>query len=125
MSLGLFGRDFTNRVAYVNVNDTGDALFHDHVSRRRDLRDASRLDRGGAAYYRDTPDYEAWLHNLDAFGADLLWIARLPPWALGHPYRRDDAGFPLEADWAEQHPDRFRRVFGSPRVRIYEIVPHT
>ena len=79
-------------------------------------------ERNGVGYYRREPRYRAWEANLAAAGVDLLVVRRLPPWNRGK-YRSDERGFPLESVWAERHPERFRRVYASPVVRIYEHTP--
>lgn len=118
----LYGRDFSNRVRYVNVNANRDRLFHDHVANY--MGSPGELVPGyqGAAYYRRNADYEAWLANLQAFGADILVVERLTPENIGKGYARDPGGFPLEALWAEQHGEKFKRVYASQLIRIYEIL---
>ena len=76
----------------------------------------------GVAYYRRNADYEAWLANLEAFGADILVVERLTPENIGKGYEHNPIGFPLESMWAEEHCEKFKRVYASALVRIYEIL---
>ena len=119
----LYGGNLANRVCHVNVNRCPGWLFHDYVQRFTGDRSARRKDRNGVAYTRSDARYPAWAANLDSAGADLLFVERLTPWNLEKSYRRDGQGFPLEAIWADGHPGKFKRVFASPVVRIYEILP--
>ncbi len=118
----LYGRDFSNRVRYVNVNQGRDWLFHDHVRNFPDDPTPLRQDRNGVGYYRRDSDYNSWLANLQAAGADLLVVSRLTHYNLKKDYLRDGRGYPLEAIWAHQHPEKFRRVYEARGVRIYEVL---
>jgi hypothetical protein len=118
----LYGRDFTNRVVYVNVNRSRGWMLHDFVRAFRGDRAALRGDRNAVALYRCDARYPAWAANLEAADVDLLFVERLTPYNLQKEYARDQQGFPLESMWAERHPEKFRRVYGSPIVRIYEVL---
>jgi|GEM_PF-3294128 len=118
----LFGKGFKNQVKYVDVCRGAGSFFHDHVRRYRGDRRPLRHDRNGVAYYRSRAGYGDWMRNLEDFQADLLFVERLTPLNLQKGYQRDRQGFPLESRWAEQHPERFRKVFQSPVTRIYEIL---
>ncbi len=118
----LYGRDLSNRVRYVNVTPFDDWLFHDYVRNFEGDRIPLRSDRNGVHYYRSGADYAAWLANLRAEGADILFTQRLTYFNLKKSYVRDPEGFPLESIWAERHTEKFKRVYASSRVRIYQIL---
>ena len=67
------------------------------------------------------PLLAAWMANLKAAGADILFAQRLAYFNLKKSYIRDPEGFPLESIWAERHSEEFKRVYASSWVRIYEI----
>jgi hypothetical protein len=117
-----YGSRFTNRVRYININDREGALFHHHFKRVGLLQDKKGLDRTGHGYYRSDPSPEAWLRNLEAFGANLLLVSRMPM-RKRSPERSVQAGegFPLEESWASERPERFTKVFANEKVRIYEV----
>ena len=127
-TLPYYGRTLSNRVCYVNVNRGRDWFFHDHVFQFSEDKTLLLEDRNGVAYYRRHKHYPAWIANLDAAGADLLIADQLVPWNRPE-FRRDRMNkyvcdqqyFPIESIWAERHTEKFRCVYASPIVRIYEI----
>jgi len=118
----LYGRDFSSRVRYVNVNRSRGWMLHDFVHASRNDRAAPGSDRNAVRLYRRDARYPAWAANLDAAGADILFVERLTGFNLQKEYARDAQGFPLESIWAERHPEKFRKVYDSPVARIYEVL---
>jgi len=118
----LYGRHFSNRVVYVNVNRSRGWMFHDFVRAFRGDRATLSSDRNAVRLYRRDARYPAWTANLDAAAVDILFVERLTGFNLQKEYARDRQGFPLESMWAERHPEKFRKVYDSPVARIYEIV---
>ncbi len=120
----LYGKGFSNSVAYVSVNSRQGWMFHDHVKNFEGDRTALMEDRNGARYYRNRASYPDWIVNLDTWGADLLVCSRLMPWNQGREkgYVYDARGFPLESIWAERHDRKFRKVFESPFYKIFEVI---
>ena len=57
----------------------------------------------------------AWLGNLTALGARYLCVLR--ELSDNDPAER----FPIEASWADSHPEELRLVWASPWARIYEV----
>jgi hypothetical protein len=101
-----------NRVRYINVQGEADWLPHDHF--RAQLRDGASLGTESAfpQWYRDRPDYEVWLRNLDALGVRWFLVARenfhgRPDAPVGPP------PFPVEYEWLTSNPQRFERL-GPP-----------
>lgn len=127
-TLPYYGRTLSNKVRYVNVNRGRDRLFHDHVFQFDEDETPLLEDRNGVAYYRRHKHYPAWIANLDAAGVDLLIVDQLVPWNRPeikkdrmNKYVCDQQYFPIESIWAERHTEKFKRVYASPIVRIYEI----
>jgi len=127
-TLHYYGRSLTNRVRYVNVNRAQGWLFHDFVMRFSEDRNSLLEDRNGVGYYRCHRHYPAWADNLAAAGAELLVVDQLVSWESSktkkeklHKYVCDEYRFPIESIWAERHPEKFRCVYASAIVRIYEI----
>ena len=97
--------------------EDGDPLRLDNT----ELREERRGDRRGIGYYRRDASYDAWLRNLADHDADRLFVFPLPLHARTGEYVRDDLGFPLEAQWARDHPGRFREIRRSAEVLVYEV----
>lgn len=113
-----------NDVRYVNVDAHPGYLLHDYH------REA--VGGSGPATWPDTrplwdrlhPDYDAWLANLRASGAQLLVVARANP-AEGPLNVADAEGFTIEKVWADSHPDDFEPIYGrsprDPQFRLYRV----
>jgi len=112
----LYGSRFKNDVYYVSVNK-GPAQLHayprgnyrrqkDYITLHKNLEEPGN--------YRENADYQTWLDNLLRLKTDYLFIYSL--------HQTKDIRFPLEENWAVNHPDRFNLVFKNETVRIYKIV---
>ena len=120
-TLPFYGPDLSNRVRYVDVNDTPGDLFHDHVRRWPELREELRQDRRGVGYYRRDASEATWLENIEAYAPDVLVVSPLPNHAREGAYVRDDQGFPRERAWADGHAETFRPIVERRTVRIYDL----
>ena len=116
LAFPLWGPDLSNRVAYVNVSGgPGDRL--PDFARRWQPGPAPTAE---PAPYRDGASYEAWLRNLRAEGAEVLFIAALDP-IVARTVPADGDQFPVERQWADAHPDLFRLRYASIAARVYGI----
>lgn len=124
----LMGRGLRNRVRYVNVNDHPTWLMHDYhrqaIARGRPLWP----DYPRPGWDRLDPDYHAWLNNLRADGAQFLVVTRVNPGEGPHNVF-DAAGFPIERNWADSHPEAFQALYGEregdPWFRLYRVQPES
>ncbi|WP_152051717.1 glycosyltransferase family 39 protein [Tautonia marina] len=110
----LLGPGMKNQVRYVNINEHRDWLMHDY---HREAVAAGRPNWPGdmPGWDREEEDFDAWLANLRADRIELLVVARhnvSEPW-------------PIERQWAEQHPDQFTPLYGQeppdPLFRIFRV----
>jgi hypothetical protein len=116
LPLPLWGWHLENRVRYVNIAGKSSDVLHDFRDSPPEAATAE------PAPERAHPDRAAWLANLTETWTDTLFVARLyPEVAASMPH--DAAGFPTERGWADGLPDRFRLVFATPEVRIYDVRP--
>ena len=74
----LFGKDLRNDVRYVNVDRHRDWLLHDY--HREAMREgAGTWPNPRPGWDRSSPDYAAWLANLDAERINLVVVTRVNP----------------------------------------------
>lgn len=104
----LFGQGLRNRVYYVNVNDHPGFLPHDYHLLRRSKRQTELSPNPWPDWYRENPDYDAWLANLRRLQIDLLFVARENQ--HGRPDAEQFPPFPIEYDWARRHPEHFEAL---------------
>jgi hypothetical protein len=121
----LLGVGLRNEVQYVNIDEHRDWLLHDY-HRLAALEGQGTWPDTRPGWDRLHPDYKAWLANLDAERIQLLVVARANP-DEGRINPADPEGFPIERQWAESHPERFRPVYGTaerdPEFRVYRVLP--
>jgi hypothetical protein len=98
----LLGSNLKNEVLYVPVNN-----------RRLTPYDTS------VSVYRINYNVKDWLDNLANAKIDFLFIA-LPP--LINAQTDNPKDFPVEDQWAIQHPERFNQVFQNSLAHIYKLV---
>ena len=119
------GSDLRNDVRYVNIDAHPGWRLHDYH------REAIANGSGPATWPyprpgwdRSHPDYAAWLANLRTAGIRLLVVTRADP-ANGPHNVADASGFPIERQWADQHPEAFEPLYGpaerDPRFRLYRV----
>ena len=110
----LLGPGLKNTVRYVNINGHPDWLMHDY-HRVAVAEGRPNWPDYQPAWDRLEADPDAWLSNLDAEEIELLVVARPN---IGTPW-------PIERRWADAHPGRFRRLYGTgaddPLFSIYRV----
>lgn len=115
--------ELRNEVRYVNIDAHRGWLLHDY---HRDARAGGEApwDTPRPGWDRIRPDFDAWLANLRAERIELLVVARSNP-EDGRFNVANDRGFPIEAVWAERHPELFEPVYGAaegdPLFHIYRF----
>ncbi len=115
--LPLYGSNFKNEAVYVSVNRIHPVRLHDFIDTKYAwtndfLALHKNLEKDG--YYRQKPDYYAWLKNLDSEAIDFLLVYSLN--------QVEGNIFPLEEEWARSNPRQFSLVFGNDSVRIYKLI---
>jgi hypothetical protein len=114
--LPLYGSNFKNDVFYVSVNKVYPVKLHyfpdgkyvwnkDYIVFHKSLEAPNN--------YRGNPDYFVWLSNLKKENIDYLVVYSLR--------MAEETAFPIENDWAKQHPGRFDSVFNKETVKIYRL----
>lgn len=106
-----------NRIVYCNVSGRQTDNFFDFWKQKQP---PSLFKYHKPGLYRKNPDYKIWLGNLEKSGAELLAVMEM------HPYERcyletDSKGFPVEAKWASEHPEKFRLVHEGRHGKIFLI----
>jgi hypothetical protein len=117
LAFPLTGARIGNRVRYVNVAGEASDALHDFV-RRAGVGPASTPEP--AFLYRNGGSFEVWWRNLQAYGAEVLYVSKVRPIVLLNMTVEPD-GFPVERRWAEEHPERFSLAYASPKARVYWI----
>jgi hypothetical protein len=120
-SLTLYGWEQAHRVRYLHIDVADDSRFHDRVRAFKPWRAELRGDLLGHGYYRARPLYSAWKANLERWGADVVVCHQLPAWVLRKQlFVKTPEGYPLEARWAQAHPESFEKVYDDGEVCIFE-----
>jgi hypothetical protein len=112
----LYGSGLKNNVYYVSVNIQDPVKLHyfpksyyswdnSFSSLHKSLEDTGN--------YRSGADYNTWLNNLLKRKTDYLFIYSL--------HQTEAVEFPLEDNWAHNHPEVFREVFANKTIHIYEL----
>jgi hypothetical protein len=137
----LAGPHLSNRVVYVNIDghpswrlDNYDRAYR--AGRFSPLSPALAVSSGELEPIRPgigprddavRPRYERlegfadlWTHNLDQLHVDDLFVARLSVYEIDYE-AHDASGYPIEAAWAAQSPDRFTLIFEDEDARIYSV----
>ncbi|MEK7524463.1 MAG: hypothetical protein AAB588_05550, partial [Patescibacteria group bacterium] len=93
----LYGKQFTRRVSYININNCDGCLYHDFMySPQSILRD---------------PNYKDWLKNLAGEGKQYLVLG---PHMLPELPR-------YEYVWAREHPESFTLLYEKEDIFVYQI----
>lgn len=121
----LMGVGLRNEVRYINIDAHRDWLLHDyHRAACEAAGHVVTWQHPCPGWDRIHPDYDAWLDNLRAEGIQILVVNRCNP-AEGLHNIADRAGFPIERQWAEGHPEQFQPLYGvaenDPQFRIYRV----
>lgn len=112
----LYGRDFKNNVYYTSVNAIDPVHLHNFKdSKYRWDNNAENMHKSfeEPANYRGNADYQTWLNNLKKRKTDFLFIYSLHHTKL--------VQFPLEEQWAQNHPESFSLVFDNAGIKIYRL----
>jgi len=117
----LLGRQWENRVLYVNVNGPLDHVLHDFFA---ECRTRGRCPPSDATikptFIWRQPDLLQWLANLERAGADFLFVT-----FMGRAERRtiphDSEGYPIERQWADSMPEIFKPVPVGRGGKAYRI----
>jgi hypothetical protein len=136
---GLAGHHLQNTVYYVNIDRHVDWRF-DHYARayqhrgvEGDVRLASasnvldpldagssRIDAPRPRFERMSGDRAAWIRNLQKLRINYLCVFALNPYEIKYVWH-NDAGFPIEDDWAQADTHAFQLVFDNRSARIYAV----
>jgi hypothetical protein len=124
----LLGPDFRNEAVYVNVDRHRDWLPHDYHAARRARGKSERSKIPWPQWYREQPDYRAWLDNLRFGKIDLLFVSRINLHGRHSEAPFELPEFPVERDWADSHPDEFEDLGPQPEMdgpipwaRVYRL----
>jgi len=91
-----YGRDLQRFVAYVNVNDCNSCKLSDYFKKNLN--------------FRDHPDYQSWLKNLQANKIDYVVV---------EPSNENDA---FEYGSITQHPETFEQVYSNQSAAIFKVL---
>jgi hypothetical protein len=116
----LLGSHLENGVYYVNIDRHLEWRYHDYARAARRHPDYKPPETPNPPYYRQQGHPDAWIANLRRLDVDHVFVTRLSPLETDH-FWHDDAGFPIEAAWAEAHPQLFTLVYENPEVKIYSV----
>jgi hypothetical protein len=137
----LAGPHLTNRVVYANIDGHPSWRLHDYdrafrAGRFEPIPPALATSSGeleavpqhpGPHDDAIRPRYERlqgfpdiWIRNLDRLDVDYLFVARLSAYEIDYQ-AHDNAGFPIEDQWAQAAPETFHRVFDNDDARIYAL----
>ena len=134
----LFDEHLSNRVSYVNIDRHASWRFHDYARARgraaaeptvRLAQPSGQLmplpagPREGASrprYERWEGHRVAWIQNLRSAGIVYLFVSVLSAYEIDYVWH-NDAGFPIEDEWARADPQRFTLVYENSQVRIYAV----
>ena len=96
----LYGEALDRKVRYININACTDCDYYGYQRQGMSLR--------------DKPDEQAWIANLNSFGARYL--------VLGYSIKTGLENVKAyELDWANAHPEKFEKVFEDSGVFVYKI----
>jgi len=137
----LTGDRLTNRVVYIAIDGRQRWRFHDYDRAYRigrfdprppflatssgelkpvAARTGPREDAVRPRYERMQGNCDAWIFGLEAMKVRYVFVAALSMYEIDYVWH-NDAGFPIEDDWASERPAQFQLVFRNPRVHIYEV----
>jgi hypothetical protein len=135
----LTGDQLANRVVYANIDGRARWRFHDYDRAYRSgrfsplppllARSSGELmpvaDRRGPRDDAVRPRYErmegirdAWIFNLDTLHVGYLFVATLSAYEVDYVWH-NERRFPIEDEWAQADPERFRLVFHNAEVHVY------
>ena len=63
---------------------------------------------------------DAWLRNLRDAKVTHLFVSVLSAYEIGY-VRHNEAGFPIEDDWAKADPGAFALLYENGQVKVYAV----
>jgi hypothetical protein len=134
----LFGEHLSNRVDYINIDRHGDWGFHQYARLRgRARNETSRFlaqpsgqlmplrpeqEASRPRYERRDGNADAWLQNLRDAHVTHLFVSVLSAYEIGYVWH-NQAGFPIEDEWARANPHVFSLLYENGTIRIYALAP--
>jgi hypothetical protein len=112
LAFPLAGERVGNRVTYVNVAGAPGDRLHDFGPPGDGTAEP--------APYRRGADADAWIANLRADRAQVLFVAALYP-IVRRTIGADRDGFPIERAWADARPGMFHLRYASDAARVYDV----
>lgn len=110
LSYPLFGGDLQNDVGYVPVQKQESRAWHDlEWPADVEMRSHAEIHRVALEAARGRPDFDAWAGRILQRGCRFLVV--IP----------DVDKDPVEARWAREHPELFRKAFENGPVTVYEV----
>jgi len=112
----LYGTDFKNNVYYTSVNTIDPVHLHDFKnSKYRWDNNAENMHKSfkSPGNYRGNADYQTWISNLEKRKTGFLFIYSL--------HHTKSIRFPIEEQWAREHPEKFDLVFNNEGVKIFRL----
>ncbi|HOC91191.1 MAG TPA: hypothetical protein PKH33_02350 [bacterium] len=118
INYGLSGPMLKNTFLHVPITEWDAPLFHDCLrivkeEGRYSVPATDRID-----FCRRKPNYNTWLERLKRERIDILHVSALHPNDLPH-VKHDEAGFPIEREWADANPEIFKLAYMNSQARIY------
>jgi hypothetical protein len=122
----LYGRDFSNQVYYVNINEHLDWKFHQYDLAERQKADYLPPATNKPGYHRKDKDSQAWVFNLKERKVGYLFVTRVEDVVAKKDLLAAGDAFPVERAWADAGPSIFTLVhpvgeIPNPFVRIYKV----
>jgi len=138
----LFGPRLANRVYYVNIDHHANWRFHDYDRAHRRYPATAlpepmlavssgmllplpgpqqwRVNAARPRYERMEGGADAWMRNLKLRGVTHLYVSSLSAYEIDFMWH-NDAGFPIEDEWARRAPENFTLLYENSQVRIFAV----
>jgi hypothetical protein len=113
----LYGTGFKNNVRYISVNAVEPVMLHYFPKSNYVWGYEGGIwitDFESENNYRGGADYDIWMNNLRKAGIDMLFVYS--------GLSKNGTVYPVEDQWALEHPDKFKQVFSNNEIRIYRVV---
>lgn len=111
----LYGTNFKNDVYYASVNSIHPVQLHFYPQGNLNWKEYQydEIDRvlRRDENYRGKANFNQWYKNIIKEETDYFFVYIL----------NEEKYAPIEDQWAESHPDKFKLTFDSPDARIYKI----
>lgn len=117
----LYGNSQKNHVCYVNVNEFSESLPHDYHFRRLASKQTELSETPWPQWHRRNASYQQWLDNLRRQDIELVFVSVENRHAQAGI--QTESEFPLEWEWAKQHPEAFNVLFRDRFVWLFQLKP--